>query len=99
MRTDQNLKTDEELMLEVAGGARESAGVLFTRHHQKLYRYFFSIMRNRADSMDAVQDVFDRLIRYGHSFRGGTFLHWLFRIAKNVANDQIPEALCFRNVA
>jgi len=88
MRPDQNLKTDAELMLEVAAGARESAGVLFTRHHQKLYRYFFSIMRNRADSMDAVQDVFDRLIRYGHSFRGGTFLPWLFRIAKNVANDQ-----------
>ena len=38
--------------------------------------------------MDAVQDVFHRLIRYGHSFRGGTFVPWLFRIARNVAIDR-----------
>ncbi len=88
MRKRANGRTDVELMLAVASGHVLSAGPLFERHHERLYRYFYSIFRNRADSMDAVQDVFDRLIRYGHSFRGGSFLPWVFRIARNVAIDR-----------
>lgn len=86
----QNLldKNDTDLMLLVAAGDRDAVGVLFERHHGSLYRYFYSMTRSRADSMDSVQDVFDRLIRYGHTFRGGTFLPWVFRIAKNVVIDR-----------
>ena len=76
-------------MLLAAAGDREATGTLFERHHARFYRYFFASTQNQADSMDAVQDVFDRIIRYGHSFRGGAFLPWAFRIARNVSLDRL----------
>ena len=67
-------------------------GVLFERHHVKLYNFLLRLTKRRELSEDIVQDVFLRILRYGHSFRGDApFIVWMYRLARNAATDQFRK--------
>ena len=75
-------------MQRVKDGATASCGLLFERHHGRVYGYFVNATRNRGLSEDLVQEVFMRIIRYAHTYQAGQrFKPWLFRIARNVLFD------------
>ena len=77
--------SDNELMLRVRDGETARLGMLFERHHKKLFNYFLYTIGRRHLAEDMVQEVFVRILKYGHTFRGdGGFEPWVFRIAKNV---------------
>src|SRR5688572_22361534 len=82
--------TDEELVAEVLGGARERFGDLVDRYQGRLVNYLFRLLRNVDDAHDLAQDVFLKvyqvLDRYDPQYRFST---WLFRVAQNAAIDQI----------
>jgi RNA polymerase sigma-70 factor (ECF subfamily) len=80
--------TDTELMIQVRNGDIGQLGVLFERHHRPLYAFFVRLTGSRALAEDLVQEVFVRLLKYRHTFRGGDFLPWVFRLARNAAADQ-----------
>lgn len=79
--------TDTELMEKVRDGEIGRLGELFERHHRVLYRFFLRLTASPAVAEDLVQDVFVRLLKYRHTFRGGDFLPWMFRLARNAASD------------
>lgn len=80
--------TDETLMVRVRAGERDALGLLFERHHTPLYGYFVRMTGDRAESDDLVQTVFERLLKYRNTYRtGAPFTAWLYRIARNTAND------------
>lgn len=81
--------TDHDLMNNVRNGDCNSLGVLFERHHRKLFNYFLKHTGNRPASEDMVQDTFLRILKYRRSYQGGDngFGVWLYRIARNVRFD------------
>ena len=83
-----NLSTDHELMLSVRNGKIDQLGVLFERHHKSLYNFFHKQNGNRQFSEDLVQEVFLRMLKYRHTYRGkGKFTTWMFSIARNAQID------------
>ena len=80
--------TDIQLMMGVRDGEVGKLAPLFERHHVKLYNYYVRLTGDRQLSEDMVQEVFLRIMKYRHTFRGeGQFTTWMFSIARNVQTD------------
>ena len=80
--------TDQSLMLAVREGNVEKLGVLFERHHRQLFNFLYRMTGNRFLSEDLLQEVFVRVLKYRHTYRGDLqFTSWLFQIARNVRID------------
>jgi RNA polymerase sigma factor (sigma-70 family) len=80
--------TDIELMDQVRDGDIRQLAHLFNRHHLKLFNYYLRLTGERHGSEDMVQEVFFRMLKYRHTFRGdGEFLTWMYHLARNVHMD------------
>jgi len=61
---------------------------IYARHIKTIYRVCFAYMKNSADTEDAVQDTFVKLIRYSTVFESEEHEKaWLIRTASNVCKD------------
>jgi RNA polymerase sigma factor (sigma-70 family) len=75
---------DERLAAMVAGGSDDAFATLYGRHHQAVYRYCLSLLRQEADARDALQSsMLAALSSLRASPIEGAFKPWLFRIAHN----------------
>lgn len=75
-------------MSQVRDGDLERLGILFERHHLRLFNFFLRMTGDRAASEDLVQEVFVRMLKYRKSFRErGEFTSWMFALARNVSAD------------
>ncbi|OKL38720.1 RNA polymerase sigma factor [Pontibacter flavimaris] len=84
--------SDNALMLQVKEGNLARLGLLFERYGKSLYGFYFRLTRNAALSEDLVQDVFERVLKYKHTFRGdGKFSTWLYHLARNVLADHVKK--------
>ena len=63
--------TDHDVMLAVRDGDVEKLGVLFEKHHKRLYNYFLLETKNRQVSEDLEQDVFYRMLKYRQILKSG----------------------------
>lgn len=80
--------TDEQLMIKVRDGDIAKAAVLFERYSGRLYNFFVRLTFDESLSEDLTQNVFERIIRYKHSFNEDhQFKSWIFQIARNVRMD------------
>ena len=87
-----NALTDNSLMLKVKDGELDKLGLLFERYHRILYKFFYNLNRNASISEDLVQNVFVRILKYRHRFRGdGEFKSWMFFIARNINIDHYKK--------
>ena len=75
--------SDEILMQKVADGNLDLLKVLFNRHHKHVYNYLYKMSGDSMLSEDLTQDVFYKLIKYRTSYKNGSFVSWLFTIARN----------------
>ena len=83
-------------MLKVIDGDIDKLGVLYERYKNPLYGYFFKLTRGDRDaSEDLVHNVFYKVLKYKHSFKGtGKFSKWLFSIAHNLGIDYLRKESC-----
>jgi len=82
------LPNDHELMTAVRGGDLDKLGLLFERHNRTLYNFFVRQTGDPQTSEDLVQDVFFRILKYRHTYRGDSkFTTWMFSIAHNSKID------------
>jgi RNA polymerase sigma factor (sigma-70 family) len=80
------LLSDERLARLASRGSERAFATLYERHHQALYRYCLSIVRNQQDAQDALQSALARaLAALQASERDLAVRPWLFRIAHNEA--------------
>jgi RNA polymerase sigma factor (sigma-70 family) len=80
------LSSDERLARLVSGGSERAFAALYQRHHQALYRYCRSIVRDEDDAQDALQSAMTRaLVALRAQQRDLAVRPWLFRIAHNEA--------------
>jgi len=80
------LLSDERLARLASAGNQRALTVLYERHHQALYRYCRSIVRDHDDAQDALQSTMTHaFVALRSSERDLAVRPWLFRIAHNEA--------------
>jgi RNA polymerase sigma-70 factor (ECF subfamily) len=90
-RTEQETSTakaneDRGLIDQVLAGDSAAQSRLFETYSPRLYRVAFSVLRNKEDAEDAVQDGWCRAYSKLHTFEGRSSLStWLTRIVINSA--------------
>jgi len=78
------LSTDAQLARRAARGDQRAFAEIFERHHQAVYRYCRSILRNDEDAADALQNTMAAVLRaLDGEARQIALKPWLFRIAHN----------------
>lgn len=79
---------DNQVMLKVRDGELDQLSILFERYSKTLFTFFLRLTKNQAISEDLVQDVFLRMLKYRHTYRGdGKFTNWMFHISRNAHVD------------
>ena len=79
---------DNKLVAALRAGAEEAYETLILRYQQPVYNLVYRLMTDPADSADVVQEVFLKIFRNIHCFRGNSSLKtWIYRIAVNEAHN------------
>lgn len=88
-RTQAVPREDAAQLIERArSGDRQAFKNLVVSHQQKVYLLAYSLLRNREDATDVVQETFMRLYQKLDAFEPGrNFQGWLLQIAKNLCID------------
>jgi RNA polymerase sigma factor (sigma-70 family) len=77
----------------VRDGDLDCMGELFERHHGPLFGYLSKLTGNRAAAEDIVQNVFQRMLKYRHTYRDeGSFTAWMYHLARRCASDHFRKA-------
>lgn len=87
-----NQLTDEELMAKVSQGDLNEMTLLFERYNVRLFNFLVQMTKDKAVAEDLTQTVFYKAIRYRTSYRGGQFVSWIFKIARNVFSDHYQKS-------
>ena len=90
---DYQALTDLELAKRIARRDKLAVRVVTSRNNERLYRTAWSVLKNRADAEDAVQDGYLKAFAAIDSFAGASSLStWLTRIVLNEALGQRRSA-------
>jgi RNA polymerase sigma-70 factor (ECF subfamily) len=97
---DLEALSDEDLVRRfVSEGLSDAVDVLLRRHQDRVLGLAYRILGNRADALDASQEVFVAVFRKAGSFRHkSAFTTWLYRLTVNACNDharrrsRLPQA-------
>lgn len=77
---------DETLICAVADGSITAFQELYEQASRAVYGYALSIVKNRYDAEDIMQDTFIKVREVAHLYRAqGTPMAWLLTITKNLA--------------
>ena len=81
--------SDSVLAASVQAGDREAFETLARRYMRSVSAVVSSILRQREDIDDAVQETFLRVLERIHSFNPSRpFSPWLYQVARNVARNR-----------
>ena len=88
VRKDLQTFDDHHVMGQVKAGQIDKLGLLFEKYNKQLYHLFLWQTKDPPLSEDLVQEVFLRILKYRHSYRGeGQFKTWMFSIAHSARID------------
>lgn len=76
------------LVKEIQKGNREAFMTIVATYQQRVFVMAYSMLRNKEDALDVVQETFLRFFQKAKQFKEGrNFQSWLLRIAKNLSVD------------
>ena len=78
-------------MARVANGNLDDLKILFERHHLHIFNFLYKMSGNKMLSEDLTQDVFYKVIKYRSSYKNGSFVSWVFTIARNSLNTHFRK--------
>jgi RNA polymerase sigma-70 factor (ECF subfamily) len=82
--------SDSLLLQRITDGDKASFEVLFYRHYDRVYGLLFRILGNRVEAEDVTQELFLKLYRRPlPGKREHNLNSWLYRVATNMAYNQI----------
>jgi len=83
-------KNDEELLEEfTSSGSLEALGELYSGYMHLVYGVCLKYLKNREESMDAVMQIFDKLITDIPKQKIANFRSWLYVVTKNYCLIQL----------
>ena len=87
---DTDVRTDEELVALVVGGAVDWFEELITRYQPRVFGMARKYFRNESDVEDIVQTVFTKTFQKLSSYKGtAPFEHWFMRLSVNTCYDAL----------
>ena len=89
-----NAMTDEELAMEYMSGNDYAFDKLLERYKEKVFKYIFSMTKEKSTAEDIFQDVFVRIIvglREGKYTSKGFFRYWVSTITRNILIDHFRK--------
>ncbi len=76
------------LLERIQAGDREAFMTVVRLYQQKVFVLAYSILRDREDALDTVQETFLRLYQKAGLYKpGSSFQGWLLQMAKNISID------------
>lgn len=76
----------------LAGGDPNALAAIYDLYGERIFRYAFRMLGNRADAEDATAETFLRVLRRAGELRSDSaFRTWLFRIARNLCIDRMRQ--------
>jgi RNA polymerase sigma-70 factor (ECF subfamily) len=82
------MRSDEELMSEVAHGDLSAFEQLVRRHQSSVWNAAFRLLGNADDAEDVAQEAFLRILRAAHRYQPtGAFRSYLYRIVTRLCRD------------
>ena len=90
-RADNPAPLDDEVVEATKRGERWAWEAAYDAYARALTGFLVLRLRDREDVAEAVSETFLRALDRSASFRGdaNSFRAWMFRIARNVANDRL----------
>ena len=83
---------EKRWLTALAKGDPNALGGLYEIYGDKIFRYTYRMLGNRADAEDATAETFLRVLRRASDLRAdGAFKTWLFRIARNLCIDKMRQ--------
>lgn len=84
--TEPMTNTDESLIERINIGDDSAFELLVKKYQQKVFQTCVGFVHNEDDAADLTQEVFIRIYKRLHSFKGkSTFATWLYRISMNMS--------------
>ena len=81
---------DKLLVLQMRDNNVQAFDSLFRKYHNKLFGFAFSLLKNREDSKEIVQEVFCRIWDKRHKMDSSkSFKSFLFTVSYNLIFDQL----------
>lgn len=81
---------DQRLLQKAKRGDRSAFAELVDKYRDRIYAYLYRMVGNREDALDLAQETFLRVYSNLHNFQlGQPFKPWIYRIASNLAIDQL----------
>jgi len=91
---DPPIKNEKQVIESLKQGDCEAFDRLFRGYNQRLYYFALSILKNREDARDVVQEVFLRVFRNVDSINPDcSFKSYLFTISYNIIVDTMRKKL------
>ena len=85
-----SVKTDEQLVFEYVNGNNSSFDELLQRYNTKIFSYIFSVVNDRNQAEDLLQEIFYKVIvglKEGKYTNLGCFKYWIMSITRNILID------------
>lgn len=80
------INDEKQLIRRVLDGKTEAFGILVERYRDTGYSVIYSVIKNRVETEDCLQEAFIKAFRSLSSFRAdASFSTWFFRICMNTA--------------
>jgi RNA polymerase sigma-70 factor (ECF subfamily) len=87
--TNENVPSDEELMVAYGQGQTRALQELYGRYQSPVFGFAYRMLGNPEMAMDVVQEAFLRVHRGREKYvPTASFSSWLFRIARNLCIDE-----------
>ncbi len=76
----------EDCIFKIAKGDKEALAELYKQTHAAVYGFALSLLKNKQDAEDVLQDVYIQVWKNAGGYRAkGKPLAWLFTITRNLA--------------
>lgn len=76
----------ETSIAKIAGGDKEALALLYEQTHAAVYGFALSILKNRQDAEDVLQDTYIQIWKAAGTYRPeGKPLAWIFTITRNLS--------------
>lgn len=83
--SDEPLKIDESLFSRIEAGEKEAFCTLYQQTSNAVFSYALSLLRNRTDAEDAMQETFLKIRSAAYLYTPmGKPMAWIFTITRNI---------------
>lgn len=91
-RSGRQADTAEHCITQIARGERRALAQLYEQTHAAVYGFALSILKNRQDAEDVLQDTYVQIWNAAGSYAAaGKPMAWIFTITRNLALMRLRE--------